>query len=127
MELKMITIDEYQQAVDEKQKFVLVFSKEKCSVCKRLIPCIEKIADDYAAHPELHFYNMEIHDPEARALFKSWSLAGVPQTCLINDGEFQDALPGALGEQIYTDEIDKMLGLTKKGLMSKIKGFFGGR
>ena len=49
-------------------------------------------------------------DPRPRRpfLFKSWNLVGVPQTCIINDGEFQEALPGALDPNIYRDEINKL-------------------
>lgn len=127
MEIKPISIEEYNKAVEEKQKCFLVFTKENCSVCGRLIPILEKISDEYKDHPEMHYYNMEIHDPDARALFKSWQLAGVPQTCIINDGEFQEALPGALAEQIYRDEINKLLGIKKKGFGAKLKSLFGGK
>lgn len=127
MEIKPISIEEYNKAVEEKQKCFLVFIKENCSVCGRLIPVLEKISDEYKDHPEMHYYNMEIHDPDARALFKSWQLAGVPQTCIINDGEFQEALPGALAEQIYRDEINKLLGIKKKGFGAKLKSLFGGK
>ena len=88
MEIKPISIEEYNKAVEEKQKCFLVFTKENCSVCGRLIPVLEKISDEYKDHPEMHYYNMEIHDPDARALFKSWQLAGVPQTCA-KDGHIE--------------------------------------
>ncbi len=127
MELKMITINEYNKIVEDKEKCFLVFTKEKCSVCARLKPILEKLGDEYAGHPEFSMYNMEIHDPDARALFKSWSLAGVPQTCIINDGEFQEALPGALDVAIYRDEINKLLGIKKKGFGAKLKSLFGGK
>lgn len=127
MELKMITINEYNKIVEDKEKCFLVFTKEKCSVCARLKPILEKLGDEYAGHPEFSMYNMEIHDPDARALFKSWSLAGVPQTCIINDGEFQEALPGALDIAIYRDEINKLLGIKKKGFGAKLKSLFGGK
>lgn len=126
MEIKPITIDEFNKAVEEKQKCFLVFTKENCSVCARLIPILERISDEYTDHPEMHFYQMEIHEPDVRALFKHWQLAGVPQTCIINDGEFQEALPGALADNIYRDEINKLLGIKKKGFMSKLKSMFGG-
>ena len=85
MEIPMITISQYNDIVADKEKCFLIFTKQKCSVCARLMPNMQKIADEYASHPEMHFYNMEIHDPDARSLFKSWNLVGVPQTCIIND------------------------------------------
>ena len=80
MEIPMITISQYNDIVADKEKCFLIFTKQKCSVCARLMPNMQKIADEYASHPEMHFYNMEIHDPDARSLFKSWNLVGVPQT-----------------------------------------------
>lgn len=127
MEIPMITIQQYQEIVDDKEKCFLIFTKQKCSVCARLMPNIEKLADEYASHDDMHFYNMEIHDPDARALFKSWNLVGVPQTCIINDGEFQEALPGALDPNIYRDEINKLLGIQKKGFGAKLKSLFGNK
>ncbi len=128
MEIPMITIQQYNDIVAEKEKCFLIFTKQNCSVCGRLMPNMQKIADEYSAeHPEMHFYNMEIHDPDARALFKSWNLVGVPQTCIINDGEFQEALPGALDPNIYRDEINKLLGIQKKGFGAKLKSFFSGK
>ncbi|MEE0435624.1 MAG: thioredoxin family protein [Peptococcaceae bacterium] len=127
MEIPMITIQEYNEIVADKEKCFLIFTKQKCSVCARLIPTMQKIADEYAGNPEMHFYNMEIHDPDARALFKSWNLVGVPQTCIINNGEFQEALPGALDPNIYRDEINKLLGIQKKGFGAKLKSLFGGK
>ena len=124
MEIPMINLQEYNDIVADKEKCFLIFTKQKCSVCARLMPNIEKLADEYANHPEMHFYNMEIHDPDARALFKSWNLVGVPQTCIINDGEFQEALPGALDPAIYRDEINKLLGIQKKGFGAKLKSLF---
>ena len=126
MEIPMITISQYNDIVADKEKCFLIFTKQKCSVCARLMPNMQKIADEYASHPEMHFYNMEIHDPDARSLFKSWNLVGVPQTCIINDGEFQEALPGALDPNIYRDEINKLLGIQKKGFGAKLKSLFGG-
>lgn len=127
MEIPMITIQEYNEIVADKEKCFLIFTKQKCSVCARLIPTMQKIVDEYAGNPEMHFYNMEIHDPDARALFKSWNLVGVPQTCIINNGEFQEALPGALDPNIYRDEINKLLGIQKKGFGAKLKSLFGGK
>lgn len=74
MEIPMITISQYNDIVADKEKCFLIFTKQKCSVCARLMPNMQKIADEYASHPEMHFYNMEIHDPDARSLFKSWNL-----------------------------------------------------
>ena len=68
MEIKPISIEEYNKAVEEKQKCFLVFTKDNCSVCGRLIPVLEKISDEYKDHPEMHYYNMEIHDPDAREI-----------------------------------------------------------
>ena len=127
MEIPMITIQQYQEIVDDKEKCFLIFTKQKCSVCARLMPNIEKLADEYASRDDMHFYNMEIHDPDARALFKSWNLVGVPQTCIINDGDFQEALPGALDPNIYRDEINKLLGIQKKGFGAKLKSLFGNK
>ena len=76
MEIPMITIQQYNDIVADQEKCFLIFTKQKCSVCGRLMPNMEKIADEYSDHPEMHFYNMEIHDPDARALFKSWNLVG---------------------------------------------------
>ena len=127
MEIPMITISQYNDIVADKEKCFLIFTKQKCSVCARLMPNMQKIADEYASHPEMHFYNMYIHDTDARSLFKSWNLVGVPQTCIINDGEFQEALPGALDPNIYRDEINKLLGIQKKGFGAKLKSLFGGK
>ena len=112
MEIPMITISQYNDIVADKEKCFLIFTKQKCSVCARLMPNMQKI---------------EIHDPDARSLFKSWNLVGVPQTCIINDGEFQEALPGALDPNIYRDEINKLLGIQKKGFGAKLKSLFGGK
>ena len=127
MEIPMINLQQYNEIVDDKEKCFLIITKQKCSVCARLMPNMEKIADEYAGNPDMHFYNMEIHDPDARALFKSWNLVGVPQTCIINNGEFQEALPGALDPNIYRDEINKLLGIQKKGFGAKLKSLFGNK
>lgn len=123
MEIEKITKAQFDGIVADQENCFLIFTKENCKVCAKLAPIIEKIADEYRDSNEMHFYNMEIHDPEARALFKGWELVGVPQTCIIKNGVYQEALPGALTEDIYRKEIDTLLG-RKRGFGAKLKDLF---
>lgn len=129
MEIPKITKEQYDQVVANQENAFLIFTKENCKVCARLAPTMEKLADAYSGNPDMHFYNMEIHDPEARALFKGWQLVGVPQTCIIKNGQYQEALPGALTEDIYKKEIKSLLSDKNKqqkgGFGAKLRGLFG--
>lgn len=124
MELTHLTRPDIDKILDSQETCLLVFSKDNCPICKRLKPTLEKIADDFKDSSELAFYEATINEPEVREVFKGWQLAGVPQTCLIKKGEFQEALPGSLEESVYRKEIDILLG-RKKGLGAKLKSLFG--
>ena len=44
MEIPMITISQYNDIVADKEKCFLIFTKQKCSVCARLMTNMQKIA-----------------------------------------------------------------------------------
>lgn len=124
MNLPPLTAAGFEEAVNQdKETCIIVFSKESCKVCARLEPTIVKIAKDYETSDQLNFYSMDVLDEGAKAIFKSWQLVGVPQTVFIKNGEFQEALPGALDEKILRKEINDMLN-PKPTLGQRLKGFF---
>ena len=125
MDLPLLTGAGFDKAVNQdKETCIIVFSKESCNVCARLEPTIVKISKDFETSDELNFYTMDVLDDDAKRIFKSWQLVGVPQTVFIKEGEFVEAFPGALDESILRKEIDRMLH-PKEGLGAKLKKLFG--
>lgn len=124
VELKRLDRAEYEKVVGRQENCFITFTKQNCQICERLKPTLEKIADEYTGSDAIHFYNMEINDPEARDIFKGWQLVGVPQTVIMKNGTYQEALPGALDAAIYRTEVNKLLG-KKQGFGAKLKSLFG--
>lgn len=109
---------------NKKENCIVVFSKETCSVCKKLEPVVSKIAGEYVDSDELSFYTMDVKEAGSKKVFKELNLVGVPQTVFIREGEVKETLPGALNELILRNEIDDLLH-PKQGLGNKLKAFFG--
>lgn len=124
MELQRLDKPAYEEVIKRKETCFITFTKQNCQICKRLKPTLEKISEEYTGSDEIHFYNMEINDPEVRDIFKGWQLVGVPQTVIFKNGSYQEALPGALEESVYRTEIAKVLG-KKQGFGAKLKALFG--
>lgn len=123
--LTLIEEGQYRNIIEKKEENCLVvFSKETCSVCKKLEPVITKIAGEYEGNDELNFYTMDVKNDGSKKVFKELNLVGVPQTVFIKEGEVKETLPGALSEPILRSEIDDLLN-PKQGLGAKLKGFFG--
>lgn len=124
MNLPLLSAEDFEKVVKEDKKTcIIVFAKATCNVCARLKPTIEKIAKDYEKSDELSFYSMDVLEEHSRKIFKSWQLVGVPQTVFIKNGEFQEALPGALDEKILRKEIEDMLH-PKPSFAQRLKNFF---
>lgn len=120
--LPQITGEQFEEITKQKKETcIVVFSKETCSVCKQLAPIAEKMASQFEG--EVNFYGMDVKTEDGLATFKSLQLMGVPQSVFFLNGEFQQALPGALSESIFKKEITDMLH-PKKGFMDKLKGMF---
>lgn len=120
--LPQITGEQFEEITKQKKETcIVVFSKETCSVCKQLAPIAEKMASQFEG--EVNFYSMDVKTEDGLATFKSLELMGVPQSVFFLNGEYQQALPGALSESIFKKEITDMLH-PKKGFMSKLKGMF---
>lgn len=120
--LPQINGEQFEEITKQKKETcIVVFSKETCSVCKQLAPIAEKMASQFEG--EVNFYGMDVKTEDGLATFKSLELMGVPQSVFFLNGEFQQALPGALSESIFKKEINDMLH-PKKGFMDKLKGMF---
>lgn len=126
----MMNISEMDQALfderiqNNKETCIIVFSKESCNVCRKLEPIVDKLAAEYTAENKpVQFYHMDVLQPDARKIFKSWKLVGVPQTVFIREGEYVDALPGALNEAILRKEIDVLIN-PKESFVDRLKGLF---
>lgn len=124
MNLTPATGEDFKRIEAAEETCIIVFSKDGCKVCARLEPTMDKIAADYKDSSEVRFYSMNVLEPSSRALFKSWQLVGVPQTALIKDGEFREALPGAIDEGVLRKEIKHLIN-PPQGFMAKLKGIFG--
>ncbi|MFM9413696.1 thioredoxin family protein [Peptococcus simiae] len=116
----------YNRAIKEdKETCVIVFTKESCNVCKKLEPVVDRVAEEYKAEGKpVTFYHMDVLQPDARKIFKSWDLVGVPQSVFIREGEFVDALPGALNGAVLKKEIDSLIN-PKQSFLERVKGIFG--
>lgn len=115
----------YDKAIKEdKETCVIVFTKESCNVCKKLEPVVDRVAEEYkAAGKPVNFYHMDVLQPDSRKIFKSWDLVGVPQSVFIREGEFVDALPGALNGAVLKKEIDSLIN-PKQSFLERVKGIF---
>ncbi|HBW36160.1 co-chaperone YbbN [Desulfosporosinus sp. BICA1-9] len=106
MELKMIKADLFNTAIyDNNEACVVVFSRHDCHVCKEVVPRLEEVAEKY--QDKLSFYAMDVE--QDKALFKSFSLKGVPQLLFFKDGEFYGKLAGDVEEDDMVEKIEELI------------------
>ncbi|MCO1602061.1 thioredoxin family protein [Desulfosporosinus nitroreducens] len=106
MELKKINAELFNKAIyDNNEACVVVFTRHDCHVCKEVVPRLEEVSEKYQA--KLSFYALDVE--QDKALFKSFSLKGVPQLLFFKDGEFYGKLAGDVEEEDMVGKIEELL------------------
>lgn len=106
MELKKINADLFNIEIHDNNKAcVVVFTRHDCHVCKEVVPRLEEVAEKYQG--KLSFYAMDVE--QDKALFRSFSLKGVPQLLFFKDGEFYGKLAGDVEEEDMVEKIDDLI------------------
>lgn len=106
MELKKIDADRFNKAIyDNNEACVVAFTRHDCHVCKEVVPRLEEIAEKYQG--KLSFYALDVE--QDKALFKSFSLKGVPQMLFFKDGEFYGKLAGDVEEEDIEEKIEDLI------------------
>ncbi len=106
MMLKSLNAISFEEVIyDNGEACVVVFSRKSCHVCQEVVPIVEELSEKYT--DKCGFYYVDVE--EEKDLFKRFSLKGVPQILLFNDGEFHGKMAGLVEEDALVDKIAKML------------------
>ena len=106
MQLKQLRSASFEKVVyDDCEPCVVVFSRKSCHVCQEVVPMVEELSEKYI--DKCGFYHVDVE--EDKDLFQRFSLKGVPQILLFNDGEYQGKTAGLTEEEVLAEKIDAML------------------
>lgn len=90
---------------DDYEPCVVIFSRKSCHVCQEVVPMMEEMSEKYEG--KCGFYHVDVE--EDKDLFQRFSLKGVPQILLFNEGEYQGKAAGLVEEEVLAEKIEKML------------------
>jgi thioredoxin 1 len=106
MQLKPLNTQTFEKVVyDDCEPCVVVFSRKTCHVCQEVIPMVEELAEKYV--DKCGFYHVDVE--EEKNLFQRFSLKGVPQILLFNNGEYQGKKAGLVETDELAGKIDQIL------------------
>jgi len=106
MQLKQLNATSFEKIVyDDCEPCVVVFTRKSCHVCQEVEPMAEELSEKYEG--KCGFYHVDVE--EDKDLFQRFSLKGVPQILLFNNGEYQGKKAGLVEEDELAEKIDAML------------------
>lgn len=106
MQLKPLNSASFEEVVyDNGEPCVVVFSRKSCHVCQEVVPMVEEMSKKYEGKCGFYYVDVE----EEKSLFQRFSLKGVPQIMLFNDGEYQGKKAGLVEEEVLAEKINAML------------------
>ncbi len=100
---------------------VLLFVSSHCIHCPVAEKLVKKVVPDYEEHG-LDFEKIRTATKEGKKLGKEYNIRGTPTIILLNDEDEEvKRFVGTPEEQVFRNELEKMLGL-KKSFFAR---FFG--
>jgi len=107
MSLQQLNSNRFEEIIyDNCEPCLVIFSRKTCHVCKEVVPMLEELQPQYEGKFGFFFVDVE----EDKSLFQRFSLKGVPQILLFNEGEYQGKLAGNVDEEKVEEKIAEVLG-----------------
>ena len=118
--LHLLSYQEYQQKIDNKEQFVVILSRESCSHCANFIP----VAEEYAKNKNLPMYyidtdsftseDWQTFETSNTFLKKNKNNWGTPTTIVLAGNEAVDYIEGETTEEELQKLYDKYFELNKE-------------
>jgi thioredoxin 1 len=104
MDVKIIGLDEFDGAINEKDKVVLVdFYADWCGPCKMLAPVIHEIAEENVDKVSVYKVNID----ESMELSERYKVMNIPTIIAFKDGEVIAKEIGIKPKEVYEGIIGK--------------------
>lgn len=105
-DVREVTDDTFEAEVTKSELPVLVdFWAPWCGPCRMVGPIVEKMAGKYAGR--LKVVKVNVDDSPATAT--KFGIRSIPTLAILKEGQVQDQVIGALGEDALSEVIDKVL------------------
>lgn len=97
------------QIFDNNTPAMVFFGAKRCDICKELLPLVEELVGDYQDKMNVYFVDVDkyVH------LHKRFSLRGIPQLLIFNNGELKNRIGGLHEKEEIIEMIDKSIGNRK--------------
>lgn len=105
MALQHLDSNEFDEIIyDEAEPSIVIFSRESCSVCQRVVPILEDLQEKYDGKYRFYYIDVE----EEKNLLQRFALKGVPQVLFFDEGEYKGKLAGNVEEDQIEDKIEEL-------------------
>ena len=84
---------------------VVLFSANRCNVCKALFPVIEEVAKDYKKKLKVFSVDVDKND----TLVKRFKLKGIPTLLIFKDGQIMEKITGFSPKVMLENKINVIL------------------
>ena len=102
---KNLTLNEFDQLVDEAPLAMIDFWAVWCGPCKMLSPAVEDIAERYGDKVLVGKVNVD-EEPD---LARRFGVMSIPTVVFLKNGREFDRKVGVMPPQVFTDVLDKNL------------------
>jgi len=104
--IQSVTDNNFKEEVLDNNEPVLVdFWAEWCGPCKKLIPIIEEIANNYCGRMKVCKANME----DTNEIIKKYKIMALPTLCIFKKGQVVSKIVGIKSLKNITEDVEKAL------------------
>jgi len=84
---------------------MVLFTAERCAVCKELLPIVEEVAEKYADSLKVYKIDVDTY----KSIATRFRLRGIPQILFFKEGEIKDRIGGLRSEEELEEVIDGLI------------------
>lgn len=112
--VETISYEEYQELINDKEDFILMYGSETCSFCIEFKPILSQGLKDAGNDIDAYYIDADSLDEADRTFIANYyNIEGTPTTLMIINGEYEDELNGKETQSAVTNFLNEFIEKTE--------------
>ena len=90
-DISVVDYNDVKTLIDQGATVVLDFSASWCGPCKKLYPCLQRVAEKY---PNVYIFKLDVDDEDDEEVVSTYKISSLPTLLVFNGGERVDTQIG---------------------------------